>query len=141
MITIPKGSLSILPSLSPKDGTQADEERIGGKELGQEPRWQFGSYLQGMLLGRVMRDETRTRQGLDARGDQVSLGRVQIAAAGVNPERPGGGSRGLPGGQGERVVEQLRHGGLGDGLRRRERTEQGGVRRRGRGRVGGVDEA
>lgn len=76
-----------------------------------------------------MRDETRIRQRLDARGDQVSFGRVQIAAAGVNPERPSGESRGLPGGEREGVVEQPRDGGLGDGFRGRERTEQGGVRR------------
>ena len=43
----------------------------------------------------------------DGPGDQVALGRMQIAARWIDPERPTRTARLLPGGEGERVLKEL----------------------------------
>lgn len=57
---------------------------------------------------------------------------MQVTAAGVDAEGPGGDSGGLPGGESERMVEKVGDGGERDGFGRRRRVEQrsvGGLKR------------
>lgn len=54
---------------------------------------------------------------------------MQIAATGIDTERPGGVPNGFPSGESERIVEELRNGRMGNGFRRREREENRGVKR------------
>lgn len=63
-----------------------------------------------------MGDERGGGEGMEGGGDDVGLGGVEIAAAGVDAEGPGGEAGGLPGGEGEGVVEELGEGGGGEGL-------------------------
>lgn len=51
---------------------------------------------------------------------------MEVAAAGVDAERPGGGAGGFPGGESEGVEEEVRDCGEGDGFGRRK----GGVEER-----------
>lgn len=91
-----------------------------------------------------MRHKARIRERFDRQSDDISLGGVQVAAAGVNPKGPGGEAGGFPGGESEGVVEELRNGGLREGFGRREREENGVIQRslssinggRGRGLIG-----
>ena len=55
------------------------------------------------------------------REEEVRLGGVQVAAAGVDAERPGGEARGLPGGEREGVEEERGEGVDGERLWRRWR--------------------
>jgi hypothetical protein len=129
VIAVPKGALAILPGLAPENGWEPDEKWVLGEEFWEEPRWDFGSEFQRMLFGSVMRDERWSRKGIDRWGDDISLGGVQIAATGVDTERPGGVASGFPSGESERVVEELGNGGMGNGFGRREREEDRGVER------------
>jgi hypothetical protein len=81
-----------------------------------------------MIAGRVVGDGEAV--GLPRmREEQVGLGGVQVAAAGVHAERPGREARGLPGGEREGVEEQRGEGVDGERLRRRGRgVEEGRVR-------------
>ncbi len=84
-----------------------------------------------------MRHERGCRHAFDSIRDDIALGGMQIAAARVYSQWPSGAPRGLPSGQGETVVQQLRQRGfgkrLGQGRRRRRRKHyrvQGIVSRR-----------
>lgn len=127
MVTVPKRTFSVLPSLAPEDGSDTDEERVLREELGEEGGRDVRSDLQRMLLWSVVSDEREGGEGRDGRGDEVSFRGVQVTAAGVDAERPGGGAGGFPGGESEGVEEEVRDCGERDGFRRRKR---GGVEER-----------
>lgn len=55
---------------------------------------------------------------------------MQVTAAGVDAEGPGGESGGLPGGESERMVEKVRYGRERDGFGRRKRVEETRVEKR-----------
>lgn len=74
-----------------------------------------------MVLGGVMGEE----RGRGERGvvvgerwrKDVGFSGVEVAAAGVDAEGPGGEAGGLPGGEGEGVIEEAGKGGTGDRVR------------------------
>lgn len=111
MVTVPKRTFSVLPSLTPEDGSDTDEERVLREELREEGGRDVGSDLQRMLLWSVVSDEREGRERRDGRGDEVSFRGVQVTAAGVDAERPGGRAGGFPGGESEGVEEEVRDGG------------------------------
>lgn len=77
-----------------------------------------------MLLWGIMSDERRIGDGGYRWGNDVGFSGVQIAATGVDPERPGGEAGGFPGGESEGIEEEVGNGGFGNGVRRGERTEE-----------------
>lgn len=85
------------------------------------------SDLQRMLLWSVVSHEREGGEGRDGGRDEVCLRGVQVTAAGVDAEGPGGGSGGFPGGESEGVEEEVRDCGERDGFWRRKR---GGVEER-----------
>lgn len=76
----------------------------------------MGAKLEGVGFGGVVGDEWGGGEGREGGGDDVGLSGVEIAAAGVDAEGPGGESGCLPGGEGEGVVEELGEGREGEGL-------------------------
>lgn len=127
ILLVPEGTFPVLPSLAPENRGQPNKERIGRKKLGEKPRWDFSSELQRMLLWGIMSDKS----GIGHTGygwcNDVGLGGVQVAAAGINPKGPGGEARGFPRGEGEGVEEELGEGGFGNGGVRRGEGEEEGV--------------
>lgn len=59
--------------------------------------------------------------------DYITLGGVQISAAGIDPERPSGVTGGFPGRERKAVVEELRNGGFVERFRGRKLQEGIGV--------------
>ena len=121
MVTVPKRAFSVLPSLTPEDRRDTDEERVLREELGEEGRREVCSDLQRMLLWSVVSHEREVGEGRDGGRDEVSFRGVQVTAAWVDAERPGGGSGGFPGGESEGVEEEVRDCGERDGFWRRKR--------------------
>jgi hypothetical protein len=62
-----------------------------------------------MLVGSVVIDGGLCFESNEAREEQVPLGRVEIPAGWIDPEAPAGAGYLLPGGEGQRVIEQLRN--------------------------------
>lgn len=110
MITVPKRSFSVLPGFTPKDRRNPDEKGILREESGEKGRWDVSSNLQRVVFGRIVGDERRVGERVDWGRNEISLGGMQVAAAGVDAERPGGESGGFPGGESERMVEKVRDG-------------------------------
>lgn len=96
-----------------------------------------------MVFGRVMRNETsRTRDRRmigDGREKEVSFSRMEVATGRVDTEGPGGVAGGLPGREGEGIVQEPGQGSKRESLRRkrRRRGEDGAVVR---GTVAGAGE-
>lgn len=121
MVTVPKRAFSVLPSLTPEDRRDTDEERVLREEVEEEGRREVCSDLQRMLLWSVVSDEREVGERRDGGRDEVSFRGVQVTAAGVDAERPGGGSGGFPGGESEGVEEEVGDCGERDGFWRRKR--------------------
>ncbi|WVZ17209.1 hypothetical protein V8G54_010191 [Vigna mungo] len=107
MVTVPERAFPVLPSLTPENRGQPNKKRIGWKKLGEKPRWDLGSEFQRMLLWGIMSDKSGIRDRGYGWGNDVGFSRVQIAATGVNPERPSGEAGGFPGGEGKGIEEEL----------------------------------
>lgn len=73
MVTVPKRAFSVLPSLTPEDGRDTDEERVLREEPGEEGRREVCSDLQRMLLWSVVSDEREGRERRDGGRDEVSF--------------------------------------------------------------------
>lgn len=129
VIAVPKRPLAVLPSFTPENRRQSDEERVLGEEFGKKSSWNFCSDLQTVLFRGVMRHKTRIGNRFDRRRNNVGLSGVQIPATGINSKRPGGEPGGFPSGEGEGVVEELRKGGFRKRSRRREGEEEGVIER------------
>ncbi len=60
-----------------------------------------------MVVGLVVVDGRLVVEALDRTTDQVTLGRVEVAAGGVDAEGPAGLVKLLPGGEAKSVLKQL----------------------------------
>lgn len=62
-----------------------------------------------MVLGRVVSEKRGSRDVGDGGRKNMGFGGMEIAAAGVDAERPGRITGGFPGGERERIVEETRN--------------------------------
>jgi len=80
-----------------------------------------------VLLRAVVGYKCGFRNPTHRAADYITLGGVQISAAGIDPQRPGGVTGGFPGREREAVVEELRNGGFVERFRGGELREEVGV--------------
>ena len=110
VVAIAEGPLAVLPRLAPVDGREAHQDGAL-RELCRDlqPRFarQLRPELERVLERCVVVDRGPRMKTGDGPGDQVALGRVKIAARWIDPERPTGAPGLLPGGEGERILEEL----------------------------------
>lgn len=145
VVAVTEGALAVLPGLAPEDGGES-EEKDGTAVIGEEGREvEAGAELEGVVFGGVVGEERGGGEGgvtvRERRRKEVGFGGVEVAAAGVDAEGPGGEAGGLPGGQGEGVVEEAGEGGAGDRVRwGRKRREKRVVERGVAGERGEVEE-
>ncbi len=127
MLAIAERPLSVFPGFAPVNRRQRDQK--SWIRAGQSPprrRTHRGPLFERMLPRRIVVHA--------AVADQVRLGRVEIAARGIDPERPAGAANLLPRRQPQGTAEQGRDACVGDGGNRRGRVEQGVI-----GNIGGED--
>lgn len=111
VLAVPEGALAVLPGLAPVDGGEPEQQRARRQrrgELGPGIVAQLGAQLERVLARRIMVDGGPLVQPGDRARDQVTLGRVQVAARGVHPQRPARLAGLLPRRKRERVVQELR---------------------------------
>ena len=110
VVAIAEGPLAVLPRFAPVDGREAHKDSTLRKLCRDlQPRFtrQLRSDLECVLERGVVVDRGLRMKTGDGSGDQVALGRMKITARGIDPERPTGAPGLLPGGEGERVLEEL----------------------------------
>ena len=109
-MAVAEGPLTVLPRLAPVDGCQAHEDSTL-RELCRDlqPRLvrQLRPELERVLERCVVVDRWAWMKTGDGPGDQVALGRMKIAARWIDPEWPTRAPRLFPGGEGERILEEL----------------------------------
>ena len=119
VLAVPEGPLAVLPRLAPVDRGEADHEGTGG----QQPRQRGRAGRRGRPP--PLDDVVATQVVVKARGDavglgdeHVALGRVEVPARGVRPQRPPRPAVLLPGGEAERQLQEGPERGSVDGPRR-----------------------
>ena len=120
VLAVAEGALAVLPRLAPGDRAQHDQERAR-RQLARDPlpqrRRQARAQLERVLPRAVVHEHRPPVEALERGQQRVALGRVQVAAGGVDAQRPARALVLLPGGQAERVLEARRH--VRDAQRRR----------------------
>lgn len=124
MVAVSQRPLAVLPGLPPEDGRQRQDRggrrRQERREVGEGRR---GANLEEVVARRVVGDDEAA--GVPRVLEQeVRLGGVEVAAAGVDAEGPGGDAGGLPRREGEGVEQQRGEGVDGERLRRRRRRQR-----------------
>lgn len=95
VIAVAESTFAVLPSLAPEDGGEGEVKGgVGREEVRRE--W-VGAAFEGVGFGGVVGEERGRVEGVDGRGEDVGFGGVEVAAAGVDAEGPGGEAGGLPG--------------------------------------------
>jgi hypothetical protein len=110
VVAITEGPLAVLPRFAPVNGRQAHQER-SLRELCRDlpPCFtrQLHPELERVRERRVVVDRRPRMKPGDGSGDQVPFSRVKIAARRIDPKRPTGAPRLLPGGEGEGILKEL----------------------------------
>ena len=110
MLAIAKGALPVLPRLPPMNRGQPDEDRLGRTSLAQRLPQRHANLrpdLERMFLRCIVAAHRNRTEIIHRTAEQVALGRVQVAARRVDPERPSGPTRALPGRDRQAVEEEL----------------------------------
>ena len=113
MLAIAEGTFAVLPRLAPVDRRQADQKRLR-RELAHQRRAQRSvavrSPFEPVLARRVVVQPRRVAKSGQRADQQVGFGRMQVAARRIAAQRPARGAGLLPGGYGQRVLQQARQG-------------------------------
>jgi hypothetical protein len=127
MLAIAERPLSVFPGFPPVNRRQRHQKSWirAGKSLPRRGT-QRGPLFERMLPRRIVVHA--------AVADQVRLGRVEIAARGIDPKRPSGAANLLPRRQPQGTSEEGRDACVRDRCHRRRRVEQGVIRN-----IGGKD--
>ncbi|MCY1438484.1 hypothetical protein D9M71_546860 [compost metagenome] len=132
VVAVAIGALAVLPRLAPGNAGQRQQQaavrQCALQLIGQRSR-QFGAHLQRMHVCRVVRQHSGLVHSPGGQ-QQVGLGRVQVAARRIDPQRPAVAAGLLPGRQRQAVVEQLRHAGQVERRRTAQRAGEDAVVRR-----------
>jgi hypothetical protein len=106
VVAIAEGPLAVLPRFAP--GAHEDTT-LGKLRRDLQPRFarQLRPELERVLERCVVVDRGPWMKSGDGPGDQVALGRMKITARGIDPKRPTRAAGLLPGGQRERILEEL----------------------------------
>ena len=98
VVAVAEGSFAVFPGFPPENTGQPDPEAVTAclrPEVLPQLGWDLSPLFQGVMQGTVVKHAAC--EFLRRRQDQVSLGRVQVSARGVHPQRPAGSGDGLPG--------------------------------------------
>ena len=112
VLTIAKRSLAILPRFPPVHGSKADKKGVRGKFLHEQIKAvlrQLGAQLQRMLLGGVVMQTRERRHAGDSVDEQVTFGRMQVAARRIGSKRPPHLACLLPGRNRQRILKKSRN--------------------------------
>ena len=119
VLAVAERAVAVLPGLAPEDRGQPDENGffrqavapVQHNPLAQrlpnvwgEPR----PHLQAVLSRGIMCDDRRVAQPGERAADQITLGWVQVAAGGIDAQRPAVATGHLPGRERQGVEEELR---------------------------------
>ncbi len=111
MLAIAECALAVLPRLAPVDRREPDQKGLRRESAHQRREQRHAavrSPFEPVLARRVVvqaRSVAKPGQRVD---QQVALGRMQVAARRIAAQRPARGAGLLPGGDGQRVLQQAR---------------------------------
>jgi hypothetical protein len=97
VLAVAKSPFTVFPCFAPKDAGQDDEESIRVKMLLDVLPQRFGNFGSGFqrMQVRVVMEYAGCNSG-QCRQDQVSFGRMKIAAGRVHPQSPRVSRNGFP---------------------------------------------
>ena len=108
VLAVAKCALTILPRFAPMNGCEGHQHNSGATARRRpRPLVEDASPFECMAVCRVVVDRGRVRQATHGAADDVRLGRMEIAARRIHPQRPTRLAEPLPGGEPERVPEHI----------------------------------